>query len=174
MPRRPALAHPDTPAEKPDTLPPQSAIITRPGAAAQADQPTGYAEVLRSIPPLDPPPVLLESTLKEGSVARRLVEVLLSRGVDTYFGVPGGPICPLFEAVRLEAGVTLVESRHESHAAFAAVAYHRATGKTPVLLVTAGPGITHSVTGVASASFERTPLLVVSGDVAWATHGGRL
>lgn len=115
-----------------------------------------------------------DSTLKAGSVARRLVEVLLERGVDTYFGVPGGPICPLFEAVRLCPGATLVEARHETHAAFAAVAYHRGTGRTPVLMVTAGPGITHAVTGIASASFERAPLLVLAGDVAWATHGGRL
>lgn len=156
-----------------DTLPPQSAIITRRrDAPIEAEQPARTAapslpELAESLPSRD-------STLKVGSVARRLVEVLRDRGVDTYFGVPGGPICPLFEAVRLCAGATLVEARHESHAAFAAVAYHRATGRTPVLLVTAGPGITHAVTGVASASLERAPLLVIAGDVAWATHGGRL
>lgn len=115
-----------------------------------------------------------DSTLAPGSAARRLVELLLSRGVDTYFGVPGGPICPFFEAVRLCPEATLVESRHESHAAFAAVAYHRASGRTPALLVTAGPGITNAVTGIASASLEGASLLVVAGDVAWATHGGRL
>jgi acetolactate synthase I/II/III large subunit len=145
-----------------DTIPPESTIVSRRATSAlQADQPT---ERIESSP----------SSLPASSVARRLVEVLLARGIDTYFGVPGGPICPLFEAVRLESKVRLVESRHESHAAFSAAAYHRATGKTPVLLVTAGPGITHCVSGVASACLERAAVLVVAGDVAWATHGGRL
>jgi acetolactate synthase-1/2/3 large subunit len=115
-----------------------------------------------------------KSSLSASSAARRLVELLSSRGVDTYFGVPGGPICPLFEAVRLCPRATLVEPRHESHAAFAAVAYYRATGRTPALLVTAGPGITNAVTGIASASLEGAPLLVIAGDVAWAASGGRL
>jgi len=165
---RPDTLPPDT--LPPDTLPPQSAIIER-GAPSRglADQPT-RVEALPRWAEQSP----TESTLKVGSVARRLVEVLLARGVDTFFGVPGGPICPLFEAVRLASGATLVESRHESHAAFSAVAYHRATGRTPVVLVTAGPGITHAVTGIASASLERAPVLIVAGDVAWATHGGRL
>jgi len=172
MPRPPG--RPAPPAEKPDTLPPQSAVVARQDVRAPlADQPA-EAKRLRLPTRLTPPAPPLESTLKPTSVARRLVQVLLERGVDTYFGVPGGPICPLFEAVRLEAGVTLVESRHESHAAFAAVAFHRATGRTPALLVTAGPGISHSVSGVASASFEGAALLVISGDVAWASHGGRL
>lgn len=164
---RPDTLPPDT--LPPDTLPPQSAIIVRGRGPAQADQPAAPSlpELAESLPSS-------ESTLKASSVARRLVELLQARGVDTYFGVPGGPICPLFEAVRLSPGATLVESRHESHAAFAAVAYHRATGRTPVVLVTAGPGITHAVTGIASASFERASILVVAGDVAWASHGGRL
>jgi len=174
MPARPAEARPVPPVERPDTLPPQSAVVPRsPVLGTRADQPTGLIDA-RHVAPSESSPAALESTLAAHSVARRLVELLLARGLDTYFGVPGGPICPLFEAVRLQPGLTLVESRHESHAAFAAAAYHRATGRTPVLMVTAGPGITHCVSGVASASFERVPMLVVAGDVAWATHGGRL
>jgi acetolactate synthase I/II/III large subunit len=114
------------------------------------------------------------SSLREDSVARRLVEMLVARGIDTFFGVPGGPICAVFEALRLNPRARLIESRHETHAAFAAVAYQRATGKLPVVVVTAGPGITNVVSGVASASLEGCPLLVLAGDVAWATHGGVL
>ena len=114
------------------------------------------------------------STLGENSAARRLVEVLVARGVDTFFGVPGGPISPVFEAIRLTSGARLVESRHETHAAFAAALFHRASGRVPAIVVTAGPGVTNAVTGIASASLERAPMLVIAGDVAWATTGGRM
>lgn len=115
-----------------------------------------------------------KSTLSEDAAARRLVESLVARGVDTFFGIPGGPICPVFEAIRLTSGARLIESRHESHAAFAATLYHRASGRIPAVVVTAGPGITNAVTGIASASLERTPMLVIAGDVAWASSGRRL
>lgn len=115
-----------------------------------------------------------QSSLAPDSAARRLIEALVARGVDTFFGIPGGPICSVFEAIRLTPGARLIESRHESHAAFAATAFHRVTGRVPAVVVTAGPGLTNAVTGIASASLERCPMLVIAGDVAWATHGGRL
>src|SRR5687768_7374500 len=114
------------------------------------------------------------STLPEDAAARRLVDALVRNGVDTFFGVPGGPICPFFEAVRLDSRATMIESRHESHAAFSAVAYARATGAVPAVVVTAGPGVTNAVTGIASAHLERVSMLVIAGDVAWTNHGGRL
>ncbi|HEX6273914.1 MAG TPA: thiamine pyrophosphate-binding protein, partial [Polyangiaceae bacterium] len=98
----------------------------------------------------------------------------MKNGVDTFFGIPGGPICPFFEAVRLDSRAKLIQSRHESHAAFSAVAYARATGRVPAVVVTAGPGVTNAVTGIASAHLERVPMLVIAGDVAWSNHGGRL
>jgi acetolactate synthase-1/2/3 large subunit len=116
----------------------------------------------------------LSSTLSPTSAARRLVEALVARGVDTFFGIPGGPVCPVFEAIRLTPGARLVESRHETNAAFAAALFYRASGRVPAVVVTAGPGITNAVTGIASASLERIPMLVIAGDVAWATTGGRM
>ena len=111
------------------------------------------------------------SNLPDTASARRLVGALVNRGIDTFFGIPGGPICPLFEAIRLNPKARLIESRHESHAVFAASLYYRASGKIPVVVVTAGPGMTNAVTGVASASLERIPMLVISGDVPWAFKG---
>jgi acetolactate synthase-1/2/3 large subunit len=111
------------------------------------------------------------SRLSPESAARRLIHALLERGVDTFFGVPGGPVCPVFEAIRLEPRAQLIESRHESHAGFAATLFHRATGRVPALVVTAGPGATNAITGIASASLERAPMLVIAGDVAWASSG---
>jgi acetolactate synthase-1/2/3 large subunit len=125
-------------------------------------------------PPATPDTPALASTLSPTSAARRLVETLVARGVDTFFGIPGGPICPVFEAIRLTPGARLVESRHETHAAFAAALFQRASGRVPAVVVTAGPGITNAVTGIASAFLERIPMLVIAGDVAWATSGGRL
>ncbi len=118
--------------------------------------------------------VPIVSTLAPDAAARRLIEALLARGVDTFFGIPGGPVCPVFEAIRITPGARLIESRHENHAAFAAALYHRASGRVPAVVVTAGPGITNAVTGIASASLERAAMLVIAGDVAWATTGGRL
>jgi acetolactate synthase-1/2/3 large subunit len=107
------------------------------------------------------------------SAARRLVEALVMAGVDTFFGIPGGPVSPVFDAVLQTPGARLVESRHETGAAFAASGYYRASGRVPAVLVTAGPGATNAVTGIVSAHLERVPMLVVCGDVAWA-NGGRL
>src|ERR1700722_19949757 len=117
------------------------------------------------------PPV---SVLSSSSAARRLVTSLVSAGCDVFFGIPGGPISPVFEAIRVTAGARLVESRHETAAAFEAAAFYRISGRVPVVVVTAGPGATNVVTGVASAYMERIPMLLIVGDVAWAASGGRL
>jgi acetolactate synthase-1/2/3 large subunit len=106
--------------------------------------------------------------------ADAIVSALLSAGVDTFFGIPGGPVSPIFDAILTTQGVRLIESRHETGAAFAAAGYYRATGKVPCVVVTAGPGATNVVTGVASAHLEQTPMLVICGDVAWQAEGGRL
>jgi acetolactate synthase I/II/III large subunit len=122
----------------------------------------------------------LEETLDEGeeaapmSAGRRIVAALLEAGIETFFGVPGGPISPLFEAVLSTPGARLIESRHESHAAFAAMGYYRATGRAAAVMVTAGPGATNAMTGVTAAFTERVPMLVLCGDVAWAATGGRM
>jgi Thiamine pyrophosphate enzyme, N-terminal TPP binding domain len=129
---------------------------------------------VRELQPVAEVDETLESSLSPSSAARRLVTALIARGVDTFFGIPGGPVCPIFEAIRCTPRARLIESRHESHAAFAAALYYRASGRVPALVVTAGPGVTNAVSGIASASLERTPMLVIAGDVAWATTGGCL
>jgi acetolactate synthase-1/2/3 large subunit len=106
--------------------------------------------------------------------AHRLVRALVQSGVDTFFGIPGGPVSPVFDAILNTPGARLIESRHETGAAFAAADYQRASGRTPAVVVTAGPGATNVVTGVVSAHLERVPMLVICGDVAWAADGGRL
>ncbi len=108
------------------------------------------------------------------NAAHRIVDALIASGVDTFFGVPGGPISPLFEAVLSTEGARMVESRHESHAAFQAMGFYRVTGRVAAVLVTAGPGATNAITGVTAAFTENVPMLLVCGDVAWAASGGRM
>jgi acetolactate synthase-1/2/3 large subunit len=105
--------------------------------------------------------------------AKRIVATLVQAGSDVFFGIPGGPVAPIFDAILRTSGARLVRSRHESAAAFEAAGYHRATGRVPVVVVTSGPGATNVLTGVASAHLERIPMVLLCGDVAWAT-GGRL
>jgi acetolactate synthase-1/2/3 large subunit len=106
--------------------------------------------------------------------AQHVVAALVDAGVDTFFGVPGGPVSPVFEAILGTPGARLVESRHESAAAFEAAGFHRATGRVAAVVASAGPGATNAVTGVASAHFEGVPMVVICGDVAWASGGQRL
>ena len=129
----------------------------------------------REVRPLQPTTVAranVESA--DASAAHRLVRALVNAGVETFFGIPGGPVSPVFDAILNTEGARLIESRHETSAAFAAADYYRASGRVPAVVVTAGPGATNAVTGVVSAHLERIPMLLICGDVAWAAEGGRL
>lgn len=119
-------------------------------------------------------PEPLGESASEPTSARALIASLVAAGVDTFFGIPGGPVSPVFDAVLKTPKARLIESRHETSAAFAAVGYYRASGKVPAVLVTAGPGATNVVTGTAAAYLERVPMLLICGDVAWAATGSKL
>ncbi|WP_283815873.1 thiamine pyrophosphate-binding protein [Bradyrhizobium glycinis] len=93
---------------------------------------------------------------------RLLVEELLAHGVDAIFGLEGGHIDPILHAAR-EAGMKMIDVRHEAVAGYAAEGYFRITGKPAVSLVTAGPGFANSLTGMAGAFLDRIPVLFVSG-----------
>lgn len=123
------------------------------------------------VPPRSHPAPTVDLSMR---AARAIVETLVQAGVDTFFGIPGGPAAPIFQALDEVAGARLIESRQESAAAFEAAGYFRATGKVAAVVVTAGPGATQAVTGVVNASLERVPLILVAADVAWSALGGRL
>ncbi|WXB12798.1 thiamine pyrophosphate-binding protein [Pendulispora albinea] len=103
-----------------------------------------------------------------------MVDLLCGLGVDTFFGIPGGSIIAVFDAIVKNPKATLIEPRHETHAAFEAMGAFRASGRAAAVLVTSGPGATNVVTGVAAAHFERVPMLVMAGDTAWERTGRRL
>jgi acetolactate synthase-1/2/3 large subunit len=97
--------------------------------------------------------------------AQYLVNTLLSKGVKTVFGYPGGAIMPLYDAL-YQSGIQHVLCRHEQAAALAADGFARASGQLGVCLATSGPGATNLVTGLANAFMDSVPLLAITGQVA--------
>lgn len=113
----------------------------------------------------------MNSTLSPSSTARRIIDQLVQEGVKTFFGIPGGPVCALFEAIRLHPEARLVLVQHEASAGMIAAAFHKASNEVPCIVVTSGPGITNSITGIANLYLERCPALVLAGDVSWQSSG---
>ena len=113
-------------------------------------------------------------TSRPTSAASTIVRALCDAGIDTFFGIPGGPVIPIFDAILTDPRAQLIEPRHETTGAFAAIGFHRASGRVPAVVVTAGPGATNVLTGVVAAHLERVPMIVISGDVPWASTGKRL
>ncbi len=87
---------------------------------------------------------------------------LRHEGVDTLFTLTGGHIVAILDGC-VQEGIRVVDVRHEQAAIHAAEAYSRLTGKLGVAAVTAGPGVTDAVTGVATAWFSATPVLLLGG-----------
>lgn len=100
-----------------------------------------------------------------------IIQELIRLGIDVFFGIPGGPVIPVFDAIVRNPSATLIEPRQESHCVFEAMGFHRASGRAAGVVVTAGPGATNVVTGVVAASLERVPLVVLCGDVPWESTG---
>jgi acetolactate synthase-1/2/3 large subunit len=99
-------------------------------------------------------------------VADMLVASLEQLGIKYVFGVPGGAIEPIYNALarsQRRGGPQAVVARHEAGAAFMADGYARETGKIGVCIATSGPGATNLITGVACAYDNRVPMLVITG-----------
>ena len=97
--------------------------------------------------------------------AEIVIKSLLSQGVDTVFGYPGGAVLPIYDEIFKEKQIKHILVRHEQAAVHAAEGYARSTGKTGVVLVTSGPGATNAVTGMTDALMDSIPLVVLTGQV---------
>ncbi len=97
--------------------------------------------------------------------AEIVLESLKREGVKHIFGYPGGVVLNLFDLLYDEKDLQLILARHEQGAVHAADGYARSSGKPGVVLVTSGPGATNTVTGIATASMDSVPLVVMSGQV---------
>lgn len=109
-----------------------------------------------------------------GTVADLLIQYLEMLGVEYVFGIPGGAIEPLYNALARSArrgSVRPVVARHESGAAFMADGYSTRSGRLGVCCATTGPGVTNLVTGVASAYANQIPMLVITAQTALPTFG---
>jgi acetolactate synthase-1/2/3 large subunit len=104
--------------------------------------------------------------------ARIVCEALMREGVDTIFGYPGGVVLPIYdELLTLQDKINHVLVRHEQGAMHMAEGYAKATGKVGVVLVTSGPGATNTVTGIANAYMDSTPIVIITGQVPCALIG---
>jgi len=100
-----------------------------------------------------------------------VMEALRREGVEHIFGYPGGAALHIYDALYQQDAVQHILVRHEQGAIHAADGYARSTGKPGVVLVTSGPGITNTVTGIATAHMDSIPLVVLSGQVPTAAIG---
>jgi len=103
-----------------------------------------------------------------------LVSYLEKIGVEYVFGIPGGAIEPLYNALarsERRGGIKAVSARHESGAAFMAQAYSRNTGKLGVCCATTGPGSTNLITGLASAYENQNAVLAITAQTALKNFG---
>ena len=108
--------------------------------------------------------------------AKALMRALKAEGVKTIFGYPGGAIMPVYDALydytRGEKKYfDHILVRHEQAATHAAEGYARVSGDVGVALVTSGPGATNTLTGVADAMMDSTPIVVIAGQVAISSLG---
>jgi len=103
--------------------------------------------------------------------ARLLIEQLKASGVDTIFGLPGGAVGPLFDALIDEPAMRVITTRHEAGAMFAAAGYAWATERPAAVIVTSGPGALNCMTGLASARCDSLPVIVIAGEVARSSFG---
>lgn len=101
-----------------------------------------------------------------------LMRSLEHEGVTTLFGYPGGAIMPVYDALYgYSDKLNHVLVRHEQAATHAAEGYARVSGKVGVCLVTSGPGATNTVTGIADAMMDSTPIVVIAGQVGTSMLG---
>ena len=104
--------------------------------------------------------------------AEALIRSLEHQGVKTLFGYPGGAIMPTFDALYIHrATLNHILVRHEQAAAHAAEGFARTSGEVGVCLVTSGPGATNTLTGIADAMLDSTPIVVIAGQVASTSMG---
>src|SRR5262245_5940751 len=101
--------------------------------------------------------------MTDRTAGQDIVHALAAEGVDTVFGLPGGHVLPIYDALYDMPSIRTVLVRHEHAAAAMAAGYAQLTGRPGVVLVTAGPGATNVLTAVAEAHVGALPMVVLAG-----------
>ncbi|MGA7388838.1 MAG: thiamine pyrophosphate-binding protein [Pseudolabrys sp.] len=96
------------------------------------------------------------------SCAAWIARFLKARGIDRIFGLQGGHIQPIWDHIARQ-GIRIIDVRDEGAAVHMAHAHAELTGQFGVAIVTAGPGVTNTVTAIANASLARAPVLLIGG-----------
>lgn len=104
-------------------------------------------------------------TLESMGPGQAIVASLLAHGVDTVFGLDGSHVIQVFDALADAPSIAPITFKHENNAAIAAEVYGRLTGRPGVVLVTAGPGATNSLSGIGGAYAAGAPIVHISGGV---------
>ncbi|MDA3851665.1 MAG: biosynthetic-type acetolactate synthase large subunit [Spirochaetaceae bacterium] len=107
---------------------------------------------------------------KKKTGADILLDTIYKNGVDKMFGLPGGAIIPIMDAVK-DHPIDFILTRHEQGASHMADGYARATGKPGVILITSGPGATNTLTGIMTAQMDSVPMVIISGQQATSNLG---
>ncbi|RAV33626.1 acetolactate synthase large subunit [Corynebacterium heidelbergense] len=97
--------------------------------------------------------------------AQAIVRSLEELGADVVFGLPGGAVLPLYEALYDSTKLNHILVRHEQGAGHAATGYAQATGRVGVCIATSGPGATNLVTPIADANMDSVPMVAITGQV---------
>lgn len=121
--------------------------------------------------PQHPSPAPPAPAVRLRNGAEALLDTLVEGGVDTIFGYPGGAALPLYDALHGEPRLRHILVRHEQAAVHAAEGYARTTGRVGVVLVTSGPGIANTISGLLDAISDSIPVLCISGQVASTVIG---
>lgn len=107
------------------------------------------------------------------SGAHAIVRTLEDLGTDLVFGIPGGAVLPLYDALHTSTKLRHVLTRHEQGAGHAAEGYAQASGKVGVCIATSGPGATNLVTALADANLDSVPIVAITGQVGSNLFGNR-
>jgi acetolactate synthase I/II/III large subunit len=99
------------------------------------------------------------------SGAQALLESLERQNAKVIFGILGGAILPVYDALCGNPNIRHILARHEQGAAHAAEGYARASGRVGVCMATSGPGATNLVTGIANAYMDSSPIIALTGQV---------
>lgn len=105
------------------------------------------------------------------TVVETLLRYVENEGVRHVFGVPGGPLMPLYEAMYGASRIRPILAKHEEGAAFMADGYARVRGGLGVCCATTGPGATNALTGLACSAMDSIPVLLITAQVATWTFG---
>ncbi|MDO8682693.1 MAG: biosynthetic-type acetolactate synthase large subunit [Armatimonadota bacterium] len=103
--------------------------------------------------------------------AQALLQSMVDQGTEVVFGIPGGVMLPIYDALYDRKDIRHILVRHEQGGAHAADGYARASGKVGVCFATSGPGATNLVTGIANAYMDSIPMVALTGQVRTTALG---